>query len=131
MGGGEGSGVGGMEPETHGNQMLDGAGVRGMKPGSVVVDLAAQNGGNCEVTRADEVVEFEGTTVFGPTNLPSDAAADASRMFSRNLVTLIAHLVEEGKLVLDREDEITSGTLVAHEGQVVHEVVQKQLGASA
>jgi NAD(P) transhydrogenase subunit alpha len=111
--------------------LLDEAGVRGMKPGSVVVDLAAQNGGNCEVTRADEVVELEGTTVLGPTNLPSDAAVDASRMFSRNLVTLIAHLVDEGKLVLDREDEITSGTLVAYAGEVVHEAVLKQLGAPA
>jgi NAD(P) transhydrogenase subunit alpha len=111
--------------------LLDEAGVRGMKPGSVVVDLAAQNGGNCEVTRADEVVELEGTTVLGPTNLPSDAAVDASRMFSRNLVTLIAHLVDEGKLVLDREDEITNGTLVAYAGEVVHEAVLKQLGAPA
>ena len=111
--------------------LLDEAGVRGMKPGSVVVDLAAQNGGNCEVTRADEVVELDGTTVLGPTNLPSDAAVDASRMFSRNLVTLIAHLVDEGKLVLDREDEITRGTLVAHAGEVVHEAVLTQLGATA
>jgi NAD(P) transhydrogenase subunit alpha len=111
--------------------LLDEAGVRGMKPGSVVVDLAAQNGGNCEVTRADEVVELEGTTVLGPTNLPSDAAVDASRMFSRNLVTLIAHLVDEGKLVLDREDEITNGTLVAYAGEVVHEAVLTQLGAPA
>ncbi|MEN8160081.1 MAG: Re/Si-specific NAD(P)(+) transhydrogenase subunit alpha [Myxococcota bacterium] len=111
--------------------LLDEAGVRGMKPGSVVVDLAAQNGGNCEVTRADEDVEVNGTHVLGPTNLASDAATDASRMFSRNVVNLVEHLVDEGKLTLDREDEITKGTLVAVDGEVVNEMVQKQLGASA
>ncbi len=111
--------------------LLDEAGVRGMKPGSVVVDLAAPNGGNCEVTRADEDVELDGVLVLGPTNLASSAAADASRMFSRNLVNLVSHLVGEGKLTLDREDEITKGTLVTVDGQVVHEMVRQQLGASA
>jgi len=111
--------------------LLDEAGVRGMKAGSVIVDLAAQNGGNCEVTRADEVVEIDGKTVLGPTNLPSDAAADASRMFSRNLVNLVTHLVAEGKLALDREDEITRGSLVTIDGEVVHPVVREKLGGAA
>lgn len=110
--------------------LLDEAGVRGMKPGSVVVDLAAPNGGNCACTRPDEDVLVNGVHVLGPTNLASEVSADASRMFSRNVVNLVSHLVKDGKLVLDREDEITRGTLVAHGGEVVHPVVQKQLAGA-
>jgi NAD(P) transhydrogenase subunit alpha len=110
--------------------LLDEAGVRGMKPGSVVVDLAAPNGGNCACTRADEEVVVNGVHVLGPTNLASDASADASRMFSRNVVNLVSHLVKEGKLALDREDEITQGTLVTFGGEVVHPAVQKQLAGA-
>jgi NAD(P) transhydrogenase subunit alpha len=110
--------------------LLDEAGVRGMKPGSVVVDLAAANGGNCACTRADEDVVVNGVHVLGPTNLPSEVPVDASRMFSRNVVNLVSHLVKDGKLALDLEDEITRGALVAHGGEVVHPAV-KPLLASA
>jgi NAD(P) transhydrogenase subunit alpha len=110
--------------------LLDEAGVRGMKPGSVVVDLAAANGGNCACTRADEEVVVDGVYVLGPTNLASDAAIDASRMFSRNVVNLVSHLVKEAKLTLDLEDEITKGALVAHAGEVVHPAVRQQLAGA-
>jgi NAD(P) transhydrogenase subunit alpha len=110
--------------------LLDEAGVRAMKPGSVVVDLAAPNGGNCACTRADEEVVVNGVHVLGPTNLASDVPLDASRMFSRNVVNLVSHLVKEGKLALDREDEITKGTLVTHGGEIVHPVVQKLLAGA-
>jgi NAD(P) transhydrogenase subunit alpha len=109
--------------------LLDEAGVRGMKPGSVVVDLAAANGGNCACTRADEDVVVNGVHVLGPTNLPSDVPVDASRMFSRNVVNLVVHLVKDGKLALDLSDEITKGALVTHGGEVVHPTVKPLLGA--
>jgi NAD(P) transhydrogenase subunit alpha len=110
--------------------LLDAAGVRGMKPGSVVVDLAASNGGNCELTRANEDVLVNGVYVLGPTNLAGEVPADASRMFSRNVVNFVSHLVKEGKLALDLEDEITKGSLVAHGGEVVHPVVRPLLGGA-
>jgi NAD(P) transhydrogenase subunit alpha len=109
--------------------LLDEAGVRGMKPGSVVVDLAAPNGGNCACTKPGEDVVVNGVHVLGPTNLASDLPVDASRMFSRNVVNFVSHLVQEGKLTLDLADEITKGALVAHAGEVVNAAVRSQLGA--
>jgi NAD(P) transhydrogenase subunit alpha len=109
--------------------LLDEAGVRGMKPGSVVVDLAAPNGGNCAATKPGEDVVVNGVHVLGPTNLASDVPVDASRMFSRNLVNLVGQLVKEGKLVLDLAEEITKGCLVTHGGEVVSGAVKQALGA--
>ena len=109
--------------------LLDESGVRGMKPGSVVVDLAAPNGGNCACTKPGEDVVVNGVHVLGPTNLASDVPVDASRMFSRNVVNFVSHLVKEGKLALDLSDEITKGALVAHGGEVVNAAVRQQLGA--
>jgi NAD(P) transhydrogenase subunit alpha len=109
--------------------LLDEAGVRGMKPGSVVVDLAAPNGGNCACTKPGEDVVVNGVYVLGPTNLASDVPVDASRMFSRNVVNVVSHLVKEGTLTLDLADEITKGALVAHGGEVVNPAVRQQLGA--
>jgi NAD(P) transhydrogenase subunit alpha len=109
--------------------LLDEAGVRGMKPGSVVVDLAAPNGGNCACTKPGEDVVVNGVLVLGPTNLASDVPVDASRMFSRNVVNFVSHLVKEGRLTLDLTDEITKGALVAHGGEVVNAAVRQLLGA--
>jgi NAD(P) transhydrogenase subunit alpha len=110
--------------------LLDEAGVRGMKPGSVVVDLAAPNGGNCACTKPGEDVVVNGVHVLGPTNLASDLPVDASRMFSRNVVNFVSHLVKEGKLTLDLADEITKGALVAHGGEVVNAAVRQQLASA-
>ena len=107
--------------------LLDEAGVRGMKPGSVVVDLAAPNGGNCACTKPGEDVVVNGVHVLGPMNLASDVPVDASRMFSRNVVNFVSHLVKESKLTLDLADEITKGALVAHGGEVVNGAVRQQL----
>jgi NAD(P) transhydrogenase subunit alpha len=104
--------------------------VRGMRPGSVVVDLAAEKGGNCEVTVADEEVVVEGVHVLGPTNLPSEAPAHASQMYAHNLTTFLAHLVQDGSLQLDLEDEITAGTLLTNAGRVVNERVAALLAAA-
>jgi len=86
--------------------------VETMKPGSVIIDLAARQGGNCRLTRPDEEVNHNGVTILGPTNLASNAATTASRMYSTNLVTFLRHLTPEGQLVIDRDDEITAATLV-------------------
>jgi len=99
-----------------------------LRPGSVVVDLAAEKGGNCELTRAGEIVEHQGITVLGPENLPSEAAFHASQMYSKNVATFVELLVKDGNLALDLDDEIVKGTLVTHEGSVVHPAVLKALG---
>ena len=80
--------------------------VERMKPGSVIVDVAAETGGNCELTRPGETVEHRGVTVIGPLNLPSTMPMHASQMFARNVLTLLEYLRKDGKLVLDRNDEI-------------------------
>jgi len=86
--------------------------VRRMRPGSVIVDLAAETGGNCEVTEPGEVVERDGVTVIGTTNLPSLMAFHASQLYSRNVASLLQHLAPSGELTLDWEDEITRGACV-------------------
>jgi NAD(P) transhydrogenase subunit alpha len=86
--------------------------VENMRHGSVIVDLAAETGGNCEVTVPGDDVVYEGVTVIGTTNLPSLMAYHASQLYSRNVGALLAHLAPEGKLVLDWDDEITSGSCV-------------------
>lgn len=101
--------------------------IAGMAPGSVVVDLAAERGGNCEPTQADHEVVTGGVTVLGPTNLPATVPYHASQMYSNNITTLLVHLINKGELVLDLEDEITQGTLVSHDGQVVHPRVREAL----
>jgi len=90
-----------------------------MRPGSVVVDLAAESGGNCELTRAGEEVVHGGVRVLGPVNLVSTVPLHASQMYSRNVTTLLKHLIKEGALALDLDDEITRGALVTHAGEVV------------
>ena len=108
------------------------AAVKGMKPGSVIVDMAAEKGGNCELTEADQVKTVHGVTIMGHTNLPSMVPAHASQLYAKNLTTFLDHLITEGKLELDLEDEITSGTIVAHEGEVANERVRGLLeGAGA
>ena len=106
--------------------------VAGMSPGSVVVDLAAERGGNCELTQADEtIVTDSGVTILGPTNLPSTVPYHASQMYAKNISTLLLHLVKEGALALDMDDEITAGTLVSRDGAVVHPRICDMLGMPA
>jgi NAD(P) transhydrogenase subunit alpha len=99
--------------------------VRGMQPGSVIVDLAAERGGNCALTKADDTVVEAGVTILGPTNLPSTVPYHASQMYSKNITTFLAHLVsKEGQMKWDLADEITRETLVTHKGDVVQERVK-------
>jgi H+-translocating NAD(P) transhydrogenase subunit alpha len=95
--------------------------VRNMAQGSVIIDLAAERGGNCELTKADEMVSEHGVTIFGPTNLPATVPYHASQMYARNVATFVAHLMKDKTLTLDLTDEITRETLVTRDGQVVHE----------
>ena len=101
--------------------------VRKMRPGSVIVDLAAEKGGNCELTEPDKTIMVNGVTIIGDTNLPAHVPAHASQMFSKNLTTFLDHLIDDGKLVIDREDEITAGTLTAYEGEVTNEMIRQRL----
>ncbi len=92
--------------------------VAGMKPGSVIVDLAAETGGNCELTIAGETVESNGVRIVGAVNLPATVPQHASLMFSKNIATLLGALIKDGELKLDPEDEITKAMLIAHNGAI-------------
>ena len=89
-----------------------------MRPGSVVVDLAAETGGNCEATRAGETVTVGGVTVIGAVNLPATMPFHASQTYGRNVLTLLQHLSKDGALALDPADEITGAMLAVHGGKV-------------
>ena len=105
--------------------------VAGMTPGTVVVDLAAERGGNVEPSRPDETVVARGVTILGPTNLPATVPFHASQMYAKNVSTLLLHLVNDGTLTVDLEDDITQGTLVSRDGDVVHPRVRELLGDAA
>jgi H+-translocating NAD(P) transhydrogenase subunit alpha len=102
--------------------------VEAMTPGSVIVDLAAERGGNCELTRADQVVGHQGVTIVGLTNLPSTVPTHASQMYAKNVATFLLHLVKKGELKLDLGDEILRETLVTRGGEVVLPRVRELLG---
>jgi NAD(P) transhydrogenase subunit alpha len=105
--------------------------VAGMRPGSVIVDLAAERGGNCELTRADTRVVAHDVTILGPTNLASTVPFHASQMYSKNITTFLLHLVKDGALTVDTSDEITRETLVTRNGDVVNTRVREVLGLPA
>ncbi len=105
--------------------------VRKMAPGSVVVDLAAERGGNCELTQAGKTVVADGVTVIGPVNLPSTVPYHASQMYSKNIVTFLKHLVKDGRLNIDLNDEITRETLIAMNGEVTNAHVRELLNLPA
>lgn len=102
--------------------------VAGMRPGSVIVDMAAERGGNCEGSRPDEPVVLDGVTILGPTNLPADVATHTSQLYSRNIATFLTHLVKCGLPTIAHDDEICRDTLVAHGGQIVHPKVRERAG---
>lgn len=102
--------------------------VAGMQPGSVIVDCAAERGGNCELTRPNHrVVTENNVTILGPTNLVSSVPHEASLMYSKNMTAFLLLLVKDGKLFIDLEDEIVNGTLVTREGEIVHKRVLEAL----
>jgi H+-translocating NAD(P) transhydrogenase subunit alpha len=102
--------------------------VAGMQPGSIIVDCAAERGGNCELTRADQTIVTDNhVTIFGPTNLPSTLPHDASLMYSKNIAALLGLIVKDGTLALDEEDEIVRGAVVTRGGEIVNRRVREVL----
>jgi NAD(P) transhydrogenase subunit alpha len=105
--------------------------VSGMRPGSVIVDLAAETGGNCALTKPGEtIVTKNGVTIVGTTNLPSTMPFDASVLYSRNIAALLDVIVRDGTLVLDESDEIVRGTTIVRDGTIVHEPTNAALAGS-
>ncbi|HET6611108.1 MAG TPA: Re/Si-specific NAD(P)(+) transhydrogenase subunit alpha [Kofleriaceae bacterium] len=102
--------------------------VKGMPKGSVIVDLAAERGGNCELTRANEETIAHGVTILGPTNLPTTVPYHASQMYAKNIQTFLKHIIKSGELALDLEDAIVDGTLMCIGGEVVHPRLRQILG---
>jgi NAD(P) transhydrogenase subunit alpha len=100
-----------------------------MAPGSVIVDIAAERGGNCELTRPGETVVHNGISILGPVNLPSTIPYHASQMYAKNIATFLKYLIKDGKVELNREDEIVRETLVTHGGEVVHPRVLEVVNA--
>lgn len=99
--------------------------VQGMRPGSIVVDLAAEQGGNCALTEPGQEVERHGVVLIGPVNLPATVPFHASQMYARNVTNFLLHLLKDGRVHLDLSDELTRGPLVTHQGAMVHEVVKQ------
>ena len=104
--------------------------VKSMHRGSVIVDMAAESGGNCELTQPGQVIEVDGIWIDGTSNIPSTVALHASQLYARNITNLLHHLDGEGRLKLDFEDEITRGCCVTHAGQVVNERARQMMEAA-
>lgn len=103
--------------------------VKAMKPGSVIVDLAAERGGNCDLTKAGETVVENGVLIIGPTNVPSSVPFHASQMFGKNMENLLNLLLDDnGDLQLDFEDQIVTDTVISHDGDVPHARLREMLG---
>lgn len=111
-------------------RIITGKMVEAMKPGSVIVDLAAESGGNCELTQPGSTVRHVSVTIDGPLNLASLAPLHASEMYARNLINLLDLMLGEEGLNIDREDEVIAGCLLTHEGQVVHQRTAETLASS-
>jgi NAD(P) transhydrogenase subunit alpha len=99
-----------------------------MQPGSLIVDLAAERGGNCELTKADETVLRNGVTILGPTNLPSEVPTHASQMLAKNLTNFLKLVTRGSDFHLNLEDEIVRATLAAYRGEVVNAQIRELLG---
>ena len=105
--------------------------VQGMRAGSVIVDLAAEQGGNCALTEPGQEVIRHGVVVIGPTNLPSTVPLHASQMYARTVTNFLMHLLQDGRVHLDLNDELTRGPLVVHQGEILHAAVKARLSVGA
>ena len=112
-------------------RLIDDTDVAKMKPGSVILDLAADSGGNCEGSVAGETVVRHGVTIVGPLRLDSMAPIHASQMYSRNLLNFLQLMLKEGAFKLDFEDDIVRDTCITHEGTVRHAPTRERLGVAA
>mgnify|MGYP000152546616 CR=1 FL=1 len=102
-----------------------------MQPGSVIMDLAAENGGNCEYTKPGDVIDHNGITIDGSFNIPGTMSIHASQVYAKNISALVTYLCPEGELKLDMDDEIVSGALFTHNGEITNEQTKEALGVVA
>jgi NAD(P) transhydrogenase subunit alpha len=114
-------------PGRHAPLLVTGDMVKAMRPGSVIVDLAAETGGNVELTQAGKDLDVGGVTIIGTRNVPSTMPLHASQLFARNVMNLLLHLVKDGAINLDFQDEITKGSCVTHRGEIVNERAKQLL----
>ena len=110
-------------------RLITAAMVESMKPGSVIIDLAAERGGNCELTKAGETVEVGGVRIVGPVNLAGEVPVNASSLYARNLFAFLELMIDKAEkaIKVNWDDEIIKGTLVAKEGRIVHPNLQQQV----
>jgi len=98
-----------------------------MKPGSVIVDLAASSGGNCALTQADQTIEINGVKIIGVGNIASELPQDASKMYGKNYINFLKLIIKDGEINLNFEDDIVKGTCVCHQGEAVNSRISEML----
>ena len=108
-------------PERPAPKLIDKKMVESMKPGSAIMDLAALNGGNCELTQKDEIITHKGVIIDGTSNFPATLQTHASQLYSKNISSFIKHMLKEGELNLDLKDEIIAGAMFTHKGEITHQ----------
>ena len=101
--------------------------VNSMKPGSIIMDLASENGGNCELTKKDEIITHNGVIINGSSNIPGSMPVHASELYAKNITAFLTYMIEDGELKLDLDDEIISGSMYTHLGEVTHEPTQEAI----
>lgn len=112
-------------------KIITSAMVESMKPGSVIIDLAAEGGGNCELTKAGEDIEHHGVVIAGPLNVPSMLAVHASEMYAKNLLNFLTPMIKDGTLAPDWEDEVLAESVLTHQGEIRHEPTRKLVEGDA
>ena len=101
--------------------------VNSMKPGSIIMDLASENGGNCELTKKDEIITHNGVTIDGSSNIPGSMPVHASELYAKNITAFLTYMIEDGELKLNLDDEIISGSMYTHLGEVTHEPTKEAI----
>ena len=101
--------------------------VNTMKPGSIIMDLASENGGNCELTKKDEIITHNGVTIDGSSNIPGSMPVHASELYAKNITAFLTYMIEDGELKLNLDDEIISGSMYTHLGEITHEPTQEAI----
>ena len=101
--------------------------VEDMKKGSVIMDLASENGGNCELTKKDEIIDHNGVIIDGTSNFPATMSVHASQLYAKNISSFVNYMIKEGNLNLDLEDEIISGAMFTHKGKITHQPTHKMV----
>ena len=101
--------------------------VNSMKPGSIIMDLASENGGNCELTKKDEIITHNGVTIDGSSNIPGSMPVHASELYAKNITAFLTYMIENGELKLNLDDEIISGSMYTHLGEITHKPTQEAI----